>query len=48
MNGLMAEVMEGHILFHLADAPSDQNRAAQELIEVIDTYLKSRISRKGE
>ncbi len=44
MNALMAELMEGHIRFHLLDpdhAPtSEPAKAAQELIDVINAYLK--------
>ena len=44
INGLMAELIEGHIRFHLVDPDtrptSEQAKAAQELIEVINTYLK--------
>ena len=44
MNGLMAEVMEGHIREHVIapdHAPSPaQVEAANELIEVVKTYLK--------
>ena len=44
LNGLMAEVMEGHVRFHVL-APghgknSPQAQAAEELIEVVRTYLK--------
>jgi DNA-binding FrmR family transcriptional regulator len=44
LNGLMAEVMEGHIRFHVL-APgnaknSPQAEAAEELIDVVRTYLK--------
>ena len=44
LNGLMAEVMEGHIRFHVL-APnkgknSPQMEAAEELIDVVRTYLK--------
>jgi DNA-binding FrmR family transcriptional regulator len=44
LNGLMAEVMEGHIRFHVL-APgeakdSPQVEAAEELIGVVRTYLK--------
>jgi DNA-binding FrmR family transcriptional regulator len=44
LNGLMAEVVEGHIRFHVL-APGDgrnspQAAAAEELIEVVRTYLK--------
>ncbi|MGE5650980.1 metal/formaldehyde-sensitive transcriptional repressor [Noviherbaspirillum sp. UKPF54] len=44
MNGLMAELMEGHIRDHVAspDLASDAMRqqGADELIEVLRTYLK--------
>lgn len=44
INGLMAEVMEGHIREHVIapdHAPSPaQIEAANELIEVVKTYLK--------
>jgi DNA-binding FrmR family transcriptional regulator len=44
MNGLMAEVMEDHIRFHVVDPARDPNaeraRGAQELIDVVRTYLK--------
>ena len=44
MNGLMAEVMEDHIRLHVVDPDpaGDPGRArgAQELIEVVRTYLK--------
>jgi DNA-binding FrmR family transcriptional regulator len=44
VNGLMAEVIEGHIRFHIVDPdhqPTSQRaRAAQELIEVVQAYLK--------
>jgi DNA-binding FrmR family transcriptional regulator len=44
LNGLMAELIEGHIRFHVL-APNGrkgatQAEAAQELIEVVRTYLK--------
>jgi DNA-binding FrmR family transcriptional regulator len=44
IKGLMAEVIEGHIRFHVVD-PDDRPmtnraRAAQELIDVIKAYLK--------
>jgi DNA-binding FrmR family transcriptional regulator len=44
INGLMAEVVEGHIRHHLVD-PDDEPtsgkaKAAQELIEVVNAYLK--------
>jgi DNA-binding FrmR family transcriptional regulator len=44
LNGLMAEVMEGHIRFHVLDPKSVKNapqvEAAEELIDVVRTYLK--------
>jgi DNA-binding FrmR family transcriptional regulator len=44
LNGLMAEVMEGHIRYHVLDPGSTKNaaqvEAAEELIEVVRTYLK--------
>jgi DNA-binding FrmR family transcriptional regulator len=44
LNGLMAEVMEGHVRFHVL-APgrgknSPQAHAAEQLIEVVRAYLK--------
>lgn len=44
INSLMAEVIEGHIRFHIVDPnhkpTSKQAAAAQELIDVVSTYLK--------
>ena len=44
INGLMAEVLEGHVRFHVLNPDqrptSTQARAAQELIDVVNTYLK--------
>lgn len=44
MNSLMAEVMEGHVRFHLlapdAKPGSEAVEAADEVIEVIKRYLK--------
>lgn len=44
INGLMAELIEGHIRFHVVDPdrqpPSEQARAAQELIDAVKAYLK--------
>lgn len=44
MNSLMAEIMEGHVRFHLlpqdAEPDSETAHAAEELIEVIKRYLK--------
>lgn len=44
LNGLMAEVMEGHVRFHVL-APdkskdSPQAQAAEELIDIVRAYLK--------
>jgi FrmR/RcnR family transcriptional regulator, repressor of rcnA expression len=42
INGLMAEVIEDHVRAHLVD-PShdhDRNQAADELIDVVRSYLK--------
>ena len=44
MNGLMAQVLEGHIRLHVVNPDvkptSEQARATQELIDVIRTYLR--------
>jgi DNA-binding FrmR family transcriptional regulator len=44
LNGLMAEVMEGHIRFHVLipskGKKSPQAEAAEELIDVVHAYLK--------
>jgi DNA-binding FrmR family transcriptional regulator len=44
LNGLMAEVMEGHIRFHVLSPhngkKSPQAEAAEELIDVVRAYLK--------
>ena len=44
INGLMAEVVEDHIRFHVVDPAheTDRERAegAQELIDVVHSYLK--------
>lgn len=43
LNGLMAEVMEGHIRFHVLNPngkSSPQAKAAEELIDAVRTYLK--------
>ncbi len=44
INSLMAEVLEGHLRYHVLDPDqnptSEKARAAQELIDVIRTYLK--------
>jgi DNA-binding FrmR family transcriptional regulator len=44
MNGLMSEVLEGHVRFHVVDPDrnptSAQAKAAQELIDVVRAYLR--------
>ncbi len=44
MKSLMAEIIEGHIRFHVLDPEkkptSAQAQATQELIDVVKTYLK--------
>jgi DNA-binding FrmR family transcriptional regulator len=44
LNGLMAEVMEGHVRFHVISPnnskTSPQTRAAEELIAIVKAYLK--------
>ena len=43
MDGLMAEVIEGHIRDHAfrgARAKSEEGRAAQDLVNLIRSYLK--------
>jgi DNA-binding FrmR family transcriptional regulator len=43
MNGLMAELLEGHIRFHVIDqkkVSSEQALAADELVDVVRSYLK--------
>jgi FrmR/RcnR family transcriptional regulator, repressor of frmRAB operon len=44
INGLMAELIEGHIRFHVVDPnqepTTEKARAAQELIDVVKAYLK--------
>ena len=44
LNSLMVEVLEGHVKFHVLDPDrkpsSERAEAAQELIDVIQTYLK--------
>jgi DNA-binding FrmR family transcriptional regulator len=44
VNGLTAELMEEHIRHHVVDpsheADADRARGAQELIDVVRTYLK--------
>jgi DNA-binding FrmR family transcriptional regulator len=44
LNGLMAELVEGHIWFHVLDPnrgkDSPQATAAEELIDIVRAYLK--------
>jgi DNA-binding FrmR family transcriptional regulator len=44
INGLMAEVLEDHIRFHVvdpdADPESDRAQAAEQLVDVVRSYLK--------
>jgi DNA-binding FrmR family transcriptional regulator len=44
INGVMAEVVEDHILMHMVDSdrkPSrSEQRAADELLDVLRTYIK--------
>ena len=44
INGLMSELIEGHIRFHIVDPDrdpmSEQARATRELMDVVKTYLK--------
>jgi len=43
LNGLLAEVVEGHVWEHLAGArlrPRDRVAAAEELVEIVRTYVK--------
>jgi len=44
INGLMAEIIEDHIRLHVFSPDSnpspDQVQAAEELVEVVNTYLK--------
>ena len=44
LNGLMSEVMEGHVRFHVLNPRSGRNspqvEAAEELIDIVRSYLK--------
>ena len=44
MNGLMAELLEDHVRFHVLDPKrkptSEQSLAADELLEIVRAYLK--------
>ncbi len=44
INGLMAEVLEDHVRFHVVspglDPHSDQAQAAEQLLDLVRSYLK--------
>lgn len=44
MNGLMAEILEGHIRHHVLDpdgsSTGEQESAAEDVIKLVRTYLK--------
>jgi len=44
INGLMAEILEDHIRFHVVDPDidpeSDQAEAAEQLVDLVRSYLK--------
>jgi len=42
LNGLMSELIEGHLNEHVADEKNARNRkvAADELLEIVKTYLR--------
>ncbi len=42
MNGLMAEVLEQHLVSHVLDGatPRERDRAAGELVDVVRAYLR--------
>lgn len=42
MNGLMAELIEGHVEHHVVEAPDAASRrqGAKELADILRTYLK--------
>jgi FrmR/RcnR family transcriptional regulator, repressor of frmRAB operon len=44
LNSLMAEVIDGHVRFHVIDPDrnptSSQAQAAQELLDVVKAYMK--------
>lgn len=44
MNGLMAEILEGHIRHHVLDpegnTSAEQESAAEDVIKLVRTYLK--------
>lgn len=44
LNGLMAEILEDHVRFHVADPEdkpnSDRAQAAEQLVDLLRSYLK--------
>jgi DNA-binding FrmR family transcriptional regulator len=44
LNGLISEIIQGHVRYHLMDPElkptSEQVKAAEQVLEVIKTYLK--------
>ena len=44
INGLMAEILEDHIRFHVVDPDldpeSDQGEATEQLVDIVRSYLK--------
>jgi DNA-binding FrmR family transcriptional regulator len=42
INGLMSEVIEDHVRFHIIDAAksAERQRGAEELIEAVQSYLR--------
>ena len=44
INGLMAEVLEDHVRYHVidpdADPESEQAQAAEQLIDILQSYLR--------
>ena len=44
LNGLMAEVIEGHVRYHVLDpkgkSSAEQLEAAEQLLDVVNAYLK--------
>lgn len=43
INGLMAEVLEGHVRFHVIDSrkqTASQAEATEELLDLVNRYLK--------
>jgi DNA-binding FrmR family transcriptional regulator len=42
INGLMAEIIEGHVYEHIAGAAgeNERNKGAEELMDILRSYLK--------